>query len=112
MRKRAFIIIQVRVLIVDVDNEKKKCTQFYGYYGIGRVRMRQSQGSGSFDRVVCGVQSYDPAWQLWSYDRSDRIVCGGLNSFTTEFQFPNFPYLDGIKCRKLGENRGYIGKAL
>ena len=40
------------------------------------------------------------------------ILYNGFNSFTTEFQFPNFPYLYGIKCRKLGENRGYIGKAL
>ena len=35
---------------------------------IGRERMHQSHGSGSFDRIVCGVQSNDrsrdPAWLM------------------------------------------------
>ena len=47
------IIVQFRVLIVDGDNEKKMHAI---YYGVRRVRMRQSQGSGSFGRVVCGVE--------------------------------------------------------
>ena len=59
VRKCAYLIVQLIVTLT----MNKICTQFHGYYGIGRVRTRQSE---VLSRKVCGVQSYDwyedPVW--------------------------------------------------